>query len=190
MSVMEWTAVLGNVGEFVGAIGVVGSLVYLGIQVRLGREATEANTQAVESSRRLALVDTYLRRSSSVESAYRDVALSDSLSAILHKGTTEGADALDPLEVRRLSEWLWAQMHRLDAQHFQHQQGFLDPEAYENLRRAIARSAPVWKRFGIEGPRASFRSDVEAILSDPAHADVVHRARDQVSGSSGAEHAS
>jgi len=38
---------LGNYGEFVGAIAVVVTLGYLAIQVRHGKEATEANTKAM-----------------------------------------------------------------------------------------------------------------------------------------------
>ena len=40
---------LGNYGEFIGAIAVVGTLAYLAIQVRLSREATVENTRAVRS---------------------------------------------------------------------------------------------------------------------------------------------
>jgi hypothetical protein len=41
---------LGNLGEFVGAIAVVVTLVYLAVQVRHSRAATEANTKQLESA--------------------------------------------------------------------------------------------------------------------------------------------
>ena len=44
MSLMETSQLLGNLGEFVGAIAVVVTLVYLAVQVRHSREATETNT--------------------------------------------------------------------------------------------------------------------------------------------------
>ena len=49
MSVVEVTQILGNMGEFVGAIAVVVTLAYLAVQVRLSREATEANTKSLRS---------------------------------------------------------------------------------------------------------------------------------------------
>jgi hypothetical protein len=51
MTFLEWTSVLGNIGEFVGAIAVVVTLIYLAAQVRLGKEATEANTRQLEEIR-------------------------------------------------------------------------------------------------------------------------------------------
>jgi hypothetical protein len=48
MSLMETIQLLGNVGEFVGAIAVVVTLVYLAVQVRHGSEATEINTNQLK----------------------------------------------------------------------------------------------------------------------------------------------
>jgi len=48
MSLVETTQILGNVGEFVGAIAVVVTLAYLAVQVRHGREATEINTNQLK----------------------------------------------------------------------------------------------------------------------------------------------
>ena len=51
---MSTAQLLGNIGEFVGAIAVVVTLGYLAVQVRHGREATEANTRSVAQSERVA----------------------------------------------------------------------------------------------------------------------------------------
>ena len=48
MSLIETTQLLGNLGEFVGAIAVVVTLAYLAVQVRHGREATEINTNQLK----------------------------------------------------------------------------------------------------------------------------------------------
>jgi hypothetical protein len=50
MDLMEVTQLLGNVGEFVGAVAVVVTLVYLAIQVRHSRAATEANTRQLRAN--------------------------------------------------------------------------------------------------------------------------------------------
>ncbi|MEJ2089416.1 MAG: hypothetical protein P8Y69_13285 [Gammaproteobacteria bacterium] len=52
---MEMSQLLGNLGEFVGALAVVATLFYLAVQVRLSRQATEANSQSLEETRKLAL---------------------------------------------------------------------------------------------------------------------------------------
>ena len=55
MSTVEISQILGNVGEFVGAIAVVVTLFYLAVQVRHSKDATEANTRSLQQSRELAL---------------------------------------------------------------------------------------------------------------------------------------
>jgi len=47
MDHQAFAQILGNYGEFVGAIGVVITLMYLSVQVRQGKEATEANTKSL-----------------------------------------------------------------------------------------------------------------------------------------------
>ena len=54
MTGMEITEILGNLGDFIGAIAVFGTIVYLAIQVRHSKEATEANTRALTEQHRLA----------------------------------------------------------------------------------------------------------------------------------------
>jgi hypothetical protein len=49
MTLMETAQLLGNLGEFVGAIAVVVTLGYLATQVRHSRVATEANTKQLQS---------------------------------------------------------------------------------------------------------------------------------------------
>ena len=56
MDHQAFAQLLGNYGEFVGAIAVVATLVYLAVQVRHGKEATEANTRSMDESRKVELV--------------------------------------------------------------------------------------------------------------------------------------
>ena len=164
MTLLEWASLLGNFGEFIGAIAVVVTLLYLAAQVRLGKEATEANTRQLEEIRRLNLVENYMRRSERVEGGYRDSALSDEISRLSFKATTN-PDSLDDFELHRMREWMHAHMHRLDSQHFQYQNGLLDEESYQNLRRVLARWVPIWEQFDVELPRQSLRDEVKDILS-------------------------
>ena len=49
----EAIEILGNLGEFIGAIGIVVTLIYLSIQVRHSRILIEANSEATEENSRL-----------------------------------------------------------------------------------------------------------------------------------------
>ena len=53
MTLMETAQLLGNFGEFVGAIAVVGTLVYLAVQVGYSRKSLDENTAALEETRKL-----------------------------------------------------------------------------------------------------------------------------------------
>ncbi len=50
MTLMESAQLLGNFGEFAGAIAVVGTLIYLAIQIRQSKKATEANTRSLRGT--------------------------------------------------------------------------------------------------------------------------------------------
>jgi hypothetical protein len=57
----------------------------------------------------------------------------------------------------------------LDNEHYQYQNGFLDPDFYETTtKREIKRNTPYWSAFGIPEPRRQFSEEVERILADPA----------------------
>ena len=55
MDHQAFAQLLGNYGEFLGAIAVVATLFYLAVQVKHSKDATEANTRSLEQSRQFAL---------------------------------------------------------------------------------------------------------------------------------------
>jgi hypothetical protein len=57
MDHQAFAQLLGNYGEFLGAIAVFGTLAYLAVQVRQSKLALEANTRSVDESRLLARTD-------------------------------------------------------------------------------------------------------------------------------------
>ena len=57
MDLMSTAQILGNFGEFFGAIAVVVTLFYLALQVRYGRDATEANTRETRAGTTQAALD-------------------------------------------------------------------------------------------------------------------------------------
>ena len=163
MTVME----LGALGEFVGAVGVVVTLVYLAIQIR-------QNTQAMSENRRLALAQTYQMRADALQSMLVHAAESDHIGPIITKLTNLGypedltsLDALSPIERGRFRQWQIAQQTHWDNLYFQYQQGYLDEEYYQaSFRVRVRRLAPVWRALGVSGSRDSFEREMDRLLAE------------------------
>ena len=136
---LEMTAILGNLGNFVGAIGVVGSLVYLAIQVRHSRESTNANTRALDDAHRLALAQTYQARSAALQESALFVAWSADFAEIFTRigdptmPRAAAAAAFEELStVQRFRCYNFLNAHRIRLYNlvFQYQQGMLTDEYY------------------------------------------------------------
>jgi hypothetical protein len=147
---------LGNIGELVGAIGVIVSLAYLAIQIR-------QNTRSV--------------RSASFQEAIRDVisitdglSTDEELSRIYWKGLAD-FDSLEPHERRRFSSYLVGMFRRFENLVYQTENGALDAESWEGVRvtaeRTLARpGAAAWWREGQELFSDDFRAYVERELME------------------------
>ena len=163
MTITELSQILGNFGEFFGAIVVVATLVYLAIQVRQNTGATKAQI--------------YQARSDSSQQWQLVVAASEELSEIFVKiseGLRVNAAELDRLTVVERQRFLLLQgalLMRFDNMFYQYQSGLLDEEFYEHsLKPAVRTYAPIWKELGLSGwglaERPSFANEVERILAD------------------------
>lgn len=154
---------LGAIGEFVGAIGVIITLIYLAVQIR-------QNTRAMEESRRLALAQTYQMRSDALQEMLVRAASSE-IGAILVKLTTAGypenVAALDQLSAEergRFRQWQIAQQTHWDNMHYQYQQGFLDAEYFEDaFVDRVTRLAPTWRALNLTSGRSSFFAEIERL---------------------------
>ena len=158
---------LGSLGEFVGAIGVVITLVYLAIQIR-------QNTHAMEESRRLALAQTYQLRADALQEMLVQAANSEHIGPILAKLTGVGypedvssLDHLAPVERGRFRQWQIAQQTHWDNMFYQYQQGFLDEEYYrDEFVVRVRRLAPIWRALGIVANRRSFEQEIRRLLGE------------------------
>ena len=163
MTLME----LGALGEFLGAIGVIVTLAYLAVQIR-------QNTRAMQEGRRLALAQTYQMRADALQEMMVAAANSENIGPIIIKltelGYPEDITSLDELTVEergRFRLWHIAQQTHWDNMFYQYQQGFLDPEYYEDeFRVRVSRLAPIWAALGLTGVRGSFRREVANNLKD------------------------
>ena len=155
---------LGALGEFVSAVAVVITLVYLAVQIR-------QSNQAMREGRRLALAQTYQMRADALQDMLVHAANSEHIAPILSKLTSQGypedvssLDHLTPDERARFRLWQIAQQTHWDNLYFQYQQGFLDEEYVNDaFRERTARQAPVWRALKISGGRRSFLEEVERL---------------------------
>jgi hypothetical protein len=160
MTLQDW----GSIGEVVGAVAVVVTLIYLAKQIRL-------NTHAMEESRKLALAQTYQMRADALQAMLVQAADSDHIGPLIIKlterGYPEDVAALDTLtdsERRRFRMWQIAQQTHWDNMHYQYQQGYLDREYYEDaFKDRVVRLAPVWRALGLTSGRRSFFAEIERL---------------------------
>jgi hypothetical protein len=151
---------LAAIGEIVGAIGVIASLIYLSVQIR-------QNTHAMDEGRRLALAQTYQMRADALQQMVVTAATTE-IGAIIVKLTGDGypdditaLDRLNEEELGRFRLWQIAQHAHWDNLHFQYQQGFLDEEYFnDSFRERTVRLAPVWRALGISTGRRSFAQEL------------------------------
>ena len=161
MTLQDW----GSIGEVVGALAVVVTLIYLAKQIT-------QNTHAMEEGRRLALAQTYQMRSDALQAMLVHAADSEHIGPIIikltEKGYPEDVGALGDLtesELRRFRMWQIAQQTHWDNMHYQYQQGYLDPEYYEDaFKERVVRLAPTWRALGLTGGRRSFFAEIERLM--------------------------
>ena len=159
MTIME----LGALGELLGAIGVIVTLVYLAVQVR-------QNTRSLDASQRLALAQTYQMRSDALQGMLVQAAASEIggiIAKLTQAGYPEDLSALDALssdERARFRQWHIAQIAHWDNMHYQYQQGFLNEEYYsDEFVVRVTRLWPVWQALGIKAGRTSFVEELERL---------------------------
>ena len=163
MTIME----LGALGEILGAIAGIFTLIYLAVQIK-------QNTRSMNENRQLALAQTYQMRADALQGMLVQAACSETLGPLIVKLTALGyptdlksLSAITKGELGIFKQWQIAQQTHWDNMFYQYQQGFIDPEYYEaEFRVRVRRLAPVWQELGLLGGRPSFRREIESILSD------------------------
>lgn len=140
---MNWDAV-GAIGEVVGAAAVVVTLLFLLSQLR-------QNTKALDASRAANVSQLYqFRAQMHMDGVLRRAeALGHLLPDVLKRMREEGVEALDPSERMFLVFHATADAVRLDNGLFQHENGFLDDDYVDYIRRSIRLLAPGWEQIGL-----------------------------------------
>ena len=163
MTILE----LGALGELLGSIAVLATLVYLSVQIR-------QNTRSMNESKKLALAQTYQVRSDALQMMLVQAADSEHIGPIIAKLTGAGypedisaIEQLSDVERQRFRLWQIAQETHWDNMFFQYQQGFIDEEYYrDSFRTRVRRLAPTWKALNVAGARQSFDAEIDSILAE------------------------
>jgi hypothetical protein len=146
---MNWTAI-GALGEILGAVGVIITLIYLARQIRQNTLATR------------------LSASRSVATAAREwnaPLLQDADLAWTFQVGTEDPTQLDEKERARFTELCFSLLRMFEDIHYQYHNGALDPETwhgYEELYGAYAK-APGFKQYW-EERRDTFRPEFQRFI--------------------------
>ena len=133
---------LGNFGEFVGAIAVVATLGYLAVQVRDSKAATEANTKQLTAMMEAEMTSHWL---SNTQSLANDRELTE----IYHRMMTD-ADSISPAEGLRMFFWSIAALKSGEFTFHQGEHGNLDGSLWQSnhalLSGAFSNPENPWRR--------------------------------------------
>ena len=141
MSIQDW----GAVGELVGGVTVIVTLIYLAVQLRQTQLIMRAQAFQARSE---ALTDLTMRAAECESISMVQVKL---LESGFRRDPTI-PDSLTPLERVRFANYLTAHLHRVSNLVHQHEAGMLSDEYYEVGIKAGARNFyPQWKAFGVLG---------------------------------------
>jgi len=149
---IDWISVLANVGIAAG-------LVLVAYEVRQATLQAEAETSQAYTTE--------------LQLSRQELALSSDLAAIYVKATSNGVDALTPVEKFRLTQWESARLVRILGQIRQYEIGFLDRGTIVAMLPTLTRlEKGLWADLGI-GPVPGRLADViepireEMDLRDP-----------------------
>ena len=146
-----------DIAEIVALAAVVGGVFAVVIELRQTQSALRSQA--------------YQTRALDVISAMREYSANPELAILLsdflaNELTIENAS---PQELSQLRSHFYFRRTDLDNEHYQYQNGFLDPDFYHTTtEREIKAFAPHWRAFGIPEPRQQFAEEVDRILADPA----------------------
>ena len=128
---MNWDAIAA-ISEAIGAIAVVVTLLYLALQVRMSRHATEENTKATRAASAALSQD-------SLANINELIATNLDLSTLISGAISQGSfDGFGPDELFRIQMILRANLQRFESMYFRYEEGLLELRIWEIRRRWLA----------------------------------------------------
>jgi hypothetical protein len=161
MDLMDIAQLLGNFGEFVGAIAVVATLAYLAVQIR-------QNTQSVKSS-------TLAINTSNWSSMLVNLASDDKSEAYLNG--ISGKEDISPTHFLQFVQIARAMFVSFETQHYQFLHGAMDKEIYFGYEQACKDQMLAFPGFQIvwqitrDGFSPAFAELVDRLIGELTEAD-------------------
>ena len=152
MKISSWK----DTAELVALVAVIGGLIAVVMELRQTQSALRAQA--------------YQSRALDVIAAKQVSSANPELDLLVRKFYSNELDieSATPEERSRISSHFYTRRTDLDNEHYQFQNGFLDPDFYQTTtEREIKAFAPFWRALGIAEPRQQFTEEVDRILADP-----------------------
>ena len=143
--------------ELFALVAVIGGLIAVVMELRQTQSALRAQA--------------YQTRALDVIGAMQINSANPKLDLLIKKVYSNELDfeAAVPEERSQISSHFYIKRTDLDNEHYQFQNGFLDPDFYQTTtEREIKAFAPFWRALGINEPRRQFTEEVDRILADPS----------------------
>ena len=160
----EIAQLLGSYGEFVGAIAVVATLIYLSIQVRHGREATVANNRLLRSQSHYNALEVCQR-------PFELLLESESLADVLTR-CDQAPDTLSESDRSKCVNYYFMQVNGWEYTYYQHIEEAVPSSLWQGVDGYMsneARTKKGWVRFWhetVDGVAEPFRSHVEQYIAE------------------------
>ena len=163
--------ILGNLGEFIGALGVVLSLLLVARQMRLGHEQTRRNTRSVRAATFNSMVENSIRL---LEHVFRDRELADFVTR-----AAEDPDGLTAGERLRWDSYMTAGFRHFSNLLYQRETGAMEEKMWESYRRSFKHHlhSEGWVSWYLDNPHLfdqRLADEVRCILEELASEGVPH----------------
>ncbi len=152
---------LGNLGDFLGGIGVVVTLIYLAFQVRQNSSLLAQNTNAVQSSAYQAVTNNL--------NAYNEWFVTNRDLAELLVKATHDLDSLEAADRLRLQGMSSAAFRNFENLHGQYQSGLIGEEqwvGWKLLLRGMLRTNPAHRSFWLESGHLLYTPAFQAFVGE------------------------
>jgi hypothetical protein len=152
MKISRWK----DTAELIALVAVIGGLIAVVMELRQTQSALRAQA--------------YQSRALDVIAAKQVSSANPELDLLIRKFHSNGLDieSATPEEWSRIRSHFYMRRTDLDNEHYQFQNGFLDPDFYRTTTEPeIKAIAPFWRALEIAEPRQKFAEEVDRILADP-----------------------
>ncbi len=143
MSFVEFTEVLGNLGEFLGSLAVFATLIYLALQVRQSKELLERNEKIALSQVHQARADSRINLSLS----QMDPSYPEKLIGLW--GKRELPESLTSREAHIARNFMNANVVAIDNALYQGELGLIDVELLAAAQDTIVANFELWNALGV-----------------------------------------